>query len=73
MWRSVSTEAAGWREALTDRGILAAICLHLISAALCATAAVVWSGIAGPAAAVLGTTLVVLGVVLVRLRVTGRP
>jgi hypothetical protein len=65
-------EAAGWREALTDRAVLRRLLTLVLCAALCAAGGAVGAGVAGPYAAVCGTVLVFSGALLVRLRVTGR-
>jgi hypothetical protein len=72
MFPRVSTEVEGWRDALSDRPTVLTLAGRLVSAALCAAAGVVGSRTAEPYAVVLGTTLVVLGYSLVRLRATGR-
>jgi hypothetical protein len=72
MWRAFSTEVQGWREALTDRATVGALLRLLLFATLCAAGGAVGSGIAGPYAAVLGTVLAALGILLARLRATGR-
>jgi len=55
MLRAFSTEARGWREALSDRVVLTVLWLRALSAALCAAVAVrvadalgAWQGRPGP-------------------------
>jgi len=73
MWRSVSTEAAGWREALSDRANLRVIGARLALVALSSltgAAAAEYAGIAVACLAVTGASLVGS---LAALRARGRP
>ena len=72
MFRRVSTEAAGWREALTSPEVVLPLAFRLVLAALCTAAGIVGSRYAGPAAVLLGTVLVVLVGSLVLLRIRTR-
>ena len=73
MWQSVSTEAAGWREALSDRANLRVIGVRVALAALSSLAGAVAAGYAGLAAACLAVTGASLVGSLAVLRARGRP
>ena len=74
MFRRVSTEAAGWRDALTTREIALPLVWRLVLVAV-STAAGVVAGqeVHSPGYAVLWVTGVVLVASLARLRVLRRP
>lgn len=70
MWQAVSTELAGWREALTTRGVVAGFFLRALAAI-----ALVAVGVLGASRPVLTLALTGAGVILymlVRLRLLGR-
>ena len=73
MWQTVSTEVAGWREALADPTNRATILRRLALVALSSAASVASVGYIGPALAVLGVTLLCLVGSLAVLRARGRP
>jgi hypothetical protein len=73
MWQAVSTEVAGWREALADPINRAIILKRLALVALSSAASVASVGYVRPALAVLAVTLIVLAGSLALLRVRGRP
>lgn len=71
MWQAVSTELAGWREALTDRLTVVILLTRTLCGALCAALGIVGAGAVGAPAAVLGTAVAVLVGSLAWLRATG--
>lgn len=60
MWRSVSTEVAGWREALSDRAVWAPLAARLALAVLCSVATAVGVRYLSAPVVVLGVVLAVL-------------
>lgn len=72
MFPRVSTEASGWREALSDPGIVRTILWRLLLVALSATTGIVVAGHTEPVVAVLVVVAVVLVLSLAWLRLTGR-
>jgi hypothetical protein len=74
MWRSVSTEFQGWRQALSDPTCWAEVAWRVGMAACSAAGALLaWGWWHEAWLSVLVPVLVVLLVALARLRLTGRP